>query len=351
MAGDETWVERCLDELEGLGFTHASARARPEADSIHDLVLSDGDRSWKFRTECVRHMRPSTVSYRIGSLRSGETGDAAAHPWLLFSERISESVGRSLRDQDVCYVDASGNAWIQQPGLRVWVEGRPPKRAQRVKPKMTTPTALQVVYLLLKEPVWCERPYREVAERTGLALGTIGWIMSAMMDSGWVRGLRSRRELTNPRELCAHWEQNWHERLRPRLEPRLCKGRPDPGYESLLERCAGESDWLVGGELAATKVVEGLEAASVTVHVPRGGVRACLEKLKLLPHPEGDVHVLETFGQDNGWAQDTAKRLDDGARLADPLLIRAELLGSRDERVHSLADELFERYVVPRWGG
>lgn len=350
MSQEESWVEHCLEHLEQFGLEWSTGRSRAGAQSTHSIAVSDGQQTWVFRTECARHIRPSTAAYRLGSLRSAGANDGAALPLMLFAERITDSIGEILREQSVNYVDTAGNAWIQQPGLRIWIEGRPPTKARKAQPKATTPTALQLIFLLLKDRRWCERSYRELAERTGLALGTIGWNMNALIHAGHVQRLQGQRRLRAPLELLATWEQNWHDRLRPRLDPKSCKGSPDPAFESLLRRCAQNSSWLVGGELAATCVIEGVQAASATIHVPPDQVRNCMRRLNLIPHPEGNVHLLETFGQENAWNREAGRvTTESGATLADPLLVRAELLGSRDERIHALANELLEGHVTPRW--
>jgi hypothetical protein len=279
---------------------------------------------------------------------SNSSASGEEEPWLLFTERVTPKVGEILRERGVGYVDTTGNAWIQQPGLCVWIEGRRAAVASETPHKATTPTALQLSFLLLKSREWCNRPYRELAARTGLALGTVGWIMSALTKAGHIFHEEERRALRLPRDLHVHWEQRWHDRLRPRLGTVLCKGKADPGFRSLLETCADEPEWIIGGELAATCVAGNVEPTTTTLHVPPAEVRACMQRLKLIPHPEGNIRIVETFGQENGWQR--AER-ESGSRiaLADPILIRAELLDSRDERLHLLASELLEAFIAPRW--
>ncbi len=351
MCRDNRWAEQCLEHLEDWGLDSAiSSHQAAGIESEGKLALKNEKDSWLFKYECIRQLRPGTAAYRLTELLSSNWSPGDDAPWLVFTERVTAAVGEILRSHQVNYVDATGNAWIRRPGLFVWVEGKRAASRPTPSPKRTTPTALQLIFLLLKSTDWSDATYRKLAERTGLALGTVGWIMNNLAQAGHVLQENGGRSLRHPMDLLTLWEQQWHERLRPRLGSTLCMGKPDPGFEALLKICESEQKWLVGGELAATRAVKGIEPTTATVHVPPADVRKCMQRLRLMPHPEGNICIMETFGSENAWqgAEQGAPNMP-MPTLADPILIRAELLGSRDKRLHTLADQLLESFIEPRW--
>ena len=341
----EAWVQDCLDHLEEYRLAWTG---EPGVDGWNGETLELSTRSgrWPFRLHCRSQLRPTTIDYMLTNLLAETATFSMSTPTLVLTEQVTKTVAERLRERGVSYLDAAGNAWLQQPGLFLWVQGRKGNRAEKTSQKIETLTALQLTYLLLKSKAVVARPYRELARNSHLALGTVGWIMAALERAGYVVKGGRRRRLKRPAELHARWEESWHEKLRPKLNATQCKAAPDPGFRRLLDACIQERQWLVGGELAAAQILGGLQPESTTLHVPPGSVRKCMKDLRLLPHPEGNVRVLETFGDANGWEQ---AQVESKPAWADPLLIRAELLEVRDERVHAMATDLLTKEIQPRW--
>ncbi|MCP5022630.1 MAG: hypothetical protein GY930_12755 [bacterium] len=312
------------------------------------VSIEEGSNSWSFRMLCVRQLRPATASHRIREQLSGIPDSQAGEPVLLVTERVSESVAEILRGQEVSYVDMGGNAHISRKGLHIWVSGRPvATEAARVQ-KTTTPVALQLAFLLLQDAQLCARPYRELARQSGLALGSVGWIMTAFIRAGYVGRRGRNRFLRSPKELATHFEQHWHERLRPKLGEVICQGPADLGFKRLLKTCAANQGFLVGGELAASQILGGVEPSTATIHVPVNSVQESMGKLRLLKNPAGNIRLLESFGSTHAWHVGK-KTHPQKVSMADPLLIRAELLESQDARLHELAEELLTQHIAPRW--
>jgi hypothetical protein len=63
--------------------------------------------------------------------------------------------------------------------------------------------------------------------------------------------------------------------------------------------------------------------------------------MRLLPDPKGNVDLIRIFGTDNAYDKRRPA-------LADPLLVRAELLRAPGERIREIADDLFDKHIAPR---
>lgn len=117
----------------------------------------------------------------------------------------------ALREQGRAFLDAAGNAYIRQPDVLVWVNGR--KRAIKAEApqlgRAFQPTGLQVLFALLCHPQWVSLPYRELATRAaGVAHGTVGWVMPDLQQQGFVadlNGKRGTRRLYDGERLLALW--------------------------------------------------------------------------------------------------------------------------------------------------
>ncbi|UOQ69170.1 hypothetical protein [Hymenobacter volaticus] len=136
---------------------------------------------------------------------------------------VSEEVGRQLRDQNVCYADAAGNAWLHHPGaeLYILVEGRP----RLTQPKPVTIVAagrafrksgLRVLFQLLNEPDLVRQPYRTIGERTTTPVATIGLIIIDLVRQGYLVN-EAPRQLRRREELIRRWVEGYGDTLRPRL--------------------------------------------------------------------------------------------------------------------------------------
>jgi len=118
--------------------------------------------------------------------------------------------------------------------------------------------------------------------------------------------------------------------------------------EDLLEALQGDSvlsPLLLGGELGAAALTDLIRPTLATLHVPPGEQRAVMKALGLLPHPEGAITLVHTFGATNAWTH--AERVT--PPHADPLLIHAELMQVDDDRARGLAGEVYDGYVARRF--
>ena len=66
--------------------------------------------------------------------------------------------------------------------------------------------------------------------------------------------------------------------------------------------------------------------------------------LKLIPDPTGNIDVLDSFGTFNHFDNEML----DGLPLADPLLIRSELLLRGSNPLRVIADKIYNSFIKDR---
>jgi len=196
-------------------------------------------------------------------------------------------------------------------------------------------TGLRVVFTLLAAPDLMQATYRDLAKAAGVALGTVGWILTDLRDHGFLVEIEGqRRWVDRPRVLQA-WTTNYPLRLRERLRVRRFAAKDDTWWEAAKPE-AFDGFW--GGEVAAAKLLGDLIPKTVTVYLPEDR-KDFLAKHRLRADPQGPIEVLDVF-----WDFPPPQEAPGG--IAPPLLVHADLLAIGDPRTREEARRIHDRYLA-----
>ena len=91
---------------------------------------------------------------------------------LLAVDYVNPKMADKLRQQRVQFIDAAGNAFINQPPVYVYVTGNRQEERGFMPTKdgakrAFDPKGLMVIYAFLRNPELVNAPYREIAEKAG----------------------------------------------------------------------------------------------------------------------------------------------------------------------------------------
>ncbi|MEZ5483797.1 MAG: type IV toxin-antitoxin system AbiEi family antitoxin [Lysobacteraceae bacterium] len=310
----------------GLDWRHVEFEPRKSKDLQADATLElQVAGQWRRLTvEAKAGLRPALLGLLFQRLAPlGRDG-------LLVADYVTPPMAERLREQGIQFIDAAGNAFIDQPPLYVWVKGEKPRKT--AKPRHATgrafaPTGLTVIFALLCRPGMVAAPYREIADVAGVAHGTVGWVMPELTRLGFLAEIGGQRRLLQGERLLDTWAEAYLRTLRPKLL--LARYRPAE------LRAATGFDYVpyghtVGGEVAAQREVGVIEPATVTLYAPAIDPKL-LATLRLRADEDGPLEVLERF-----WP------FDDGDPLTPAPLIYADLLGIGDERCLEAAAKIKE---------
>lgn len=300
------------------------------ADAL--LRIEYGREKAMFAAEVKRGLRPTTLAAVIHQLEQFDL------PPLLVADYVTPPMAETLRARRIPFVDAAGNAYLDQAPLLIWITGQKPKTdtfAAGRGGRAFQASGLRVLFALICNPEWVNAPYRELAQKAGVAHGTVGWVMAEMPRLGFLIKQRGKRRLVQPERLLQQWAEHYPRVLRPRLA--LGRYRTDN-----LEWCAKQDPIAYGaefgGEIAGGRMTKYLRPATATLYAEKVDPRLIID-LKLRIDPQGgNVEVLRRF-----WTF-TAETPE----LVPAPLVYADLMATGDARCIETARLIHERYFKNR---
>lgn len=252
---------------------------------------------------------------------------------LLVTDYVNPVMAEELRNKGIEFIDAAGNAYINEPPVYVYVKGNKqveelPKRA---KSRAFQATGLKVLFAFLRRAELLNAPYREIARAADVALGTVGWVLTDLKDGGYLVDMGKRgRRLRQKKQLVDRWVTAYPEVLRPKLIRGRYMADNDYWWKNTDIR---EFHACWGGEVAAAKLTRYLKPEFITVYVTDRPEKLLI-KNKLKKDPDGNVEILDAF-----W--ETGDK-----ELAPPLLIYADLVATGDARNIETARMIYEKELA-----
>lgn len=318
-----------LKRLQGYGLT-AEVEGREvrlrktRADAI--VRVGFGGREVVYAVEVKRGLRPNGLGAVIHQVeRLGEQG-------LLVADHVTPPMAEALRARGIAFVDAAGNAFLDQPPLFVWVKGEKPAaaaRAGQAAGRAFQASGLQVLFALVCHPEWVDLPYREIAQRANVAHGTVGWVMAELPRLGFVTELRGKRRLLQRERLLQQWAEFYPRTLRPRLL--LGRYRAETlGWWDTIDPT--EYGAVLGGEPAGGRMTRYLRPGTATFYAEKIDPRLLVD-LRLRTDGGGNVEIYRRF-----WSFDA----NDTALAPEPL-VYADLMATGDGRCIDTAKLIYEQ--------
>lgn len=337
-----TYLDGARLTLEAIGLTAAPTRAPagvPRARADAWLRIGHGKDGANYLVEIKRAVAANTVGAVIAQLR--DRADQTGRPALLVTDYLTPPVAETLRRQEQQFVDTTGNAYLQGPGLYVYVTGRQPKERPAVTHGDGTLTAagLKVLFALLCDAGLAAGPQRALAAAAGVALGAVPTVLKALQQEGHVVALRERRRFRGTKRLLDLWAQGYARRLRPKtLQATFVTERFDHWRDWALD--PAEVRW--GGEPAGALLTNYLRPGVLTVYTERLPPRMLVDqRLKREARPTGQRY-LEVRRPFWGALQIEQPRPD----VVPPVLVYADLLATGDGRCLETAQMLYEAHLA-----
>lgn len=285
-------------------------------------------------------------------------------PKILIADYVNKNLAQRLKERGIQFIDTAGNAYIKELPVYIYVRGNDRQtnrltvehrmndqlaaetgeyNTERMKPatgRAFTPTGLKVVYAYLTEPEAIGAPYRYIAGKADVALGTVGLVVNDLKTRGLVleRGKKGKKkkEIIAYRKLLDLWTEAYVLNLRPKQVITELY-HEDPYWWQDFEIRALNGQW--GGETAAAKLTDNLRPTTTTIYL-RGHITPLVQQARLHQRKNATdikVEILRPF-----WPLEEVK---DKAQTVNALLVYADLVNTADTRNIETAHLILERYI------
>ena len=297
------------------------------ADAIVDLLVDR--RKHRFRAEVKTVDRFATPA--LIKAQSKERPE----PPLLVAPFITREVAERCRQLHLPFIDTAGNAYLEGPGLFIYVVGQlRPAGPREGGFRALNPAGLQIAFALLCRPTLLQATYRQIAMSAGVALGTVGPVLKDLEARGHLRFRKGLDRILDPRRMIDEWVTHYPITLRPKLNPRRLQA--DAARLDKIDLAPRNAYW--GGEPAAHKLTRHLNPAHFTIYA-REPIAGLVVAARMRADVTGNVELLRAF-----WNFDADKDFPD---VVPPTLAYADLLATHDGRNVEAARMIYEERIAP----
>ncbi len=287
---------------------------------------------------------------------------------LLVADYVNPVMATKLKEQDIQFIDTTGNAYINLPPTYVFVKGNRKTTVTNLKGignktfganqprellkagRAFQPTGLKVGYAFLCNPELINAPYRKIAVIADVAIGTIGWVIADLKDAGIIldKGKRKGRKIVNYKKFLDRWVENYPVKLRRKLVIGEFRTKNQAWWKKINITKYG-AYW--GGELAAAKYTKHLKPEIIFVYIKKEEVHNLLTRARLYKETldtnidmfekNANVIMLEPFWIEPFWND---KFRYDG--YVNPVLVYADLIATGDPRNLETANRIYEEHIT-----
>ncbi len=266
---------------------------------------------------------------------------AAQHkPFLVVANRIFPNIKEQLRQNEIAYLEASGNIYLNYKNNLIWIENNRPHEVEKKKENRAfTKTGLRVVFHFLQNESTINRPYREIASQTAVALGNINYIINGLKEMGYLVKLsKNEYKLANKKDLLNKWIEAYPEKLKPSLKIGSFRFLNDMDWSRwrYLQLNTDKTRW--GSEAAGDLLTEYLIPAELTLYTTESRSEL-MKSLRMVPDEKGPVKAYKKF-----WAEDEVND-----NIVTPLLVYADLINTNDRRCIETAQKIWDELLQSKF--
>ena len=190
---------------------------------------------------------------------------------------------------------------------------------------------MRLIYALLLNNELINATYRQISEEAGIALGNIGNLLNELEKEEFIKIQNDKRSLRNKEILFDKWAGLYDTTLRPHLFQKRLRFVNRQDITNWKNIKLDKAFW--GGEPAAYLLDKFLSPQEFIIYSEKGTTQL-MKELKLVPDIGGDI-ILMLPPLHNSKEQE----------MADPFLIYAELINSKDSRCLEAAQRIKEKYI------
>ncbi|HEY0943383.1 MAG TPA: type IV toxin-antitoxin system AbiEi family antitoxin [Steroidobacter sp.] len=330
-------LEAAAAHLRARGLTVTIKEPRRDEHSDAWLRVAKGKQHIDYAVDVQRQVTPQTLGAIVSQLN--HRAALTKKPMLLVTNYITPPVADRLANLEQQFVDTAGNAFLDAPGVFVFITGRrPAKNAVAQRPdRAFTPAGLKTLFAFICNPQLVTATYREIAAAANIALGALPTVMTGIQQAGHLHVMGNKRQLVATRRLLDEWSLAYARTLRPK---QLLRTLVSPAFEAWREWDLQADGARWGGEPAAALLTGNLKPGVLTLYADKLPARLMVQHRMMTARPNDDHNLVEV--RRPFWGEVSSVRAD-----VVPLpLVYADLLATGDARCLEVAEIIYEEYLA-----
>jgi len=288
----------------------------------YDAVLTI--KKIQFTVAAKAEIRTANKGIVLAQLKELET--KTSKPIIIIAKFIASNIAQEFKEKAINYLDVAGNAFIKRDDLFISVAGQKVQKIEKTnQTRAFQETGIRLIFSLLSNPNNLQLSYRELAEQTGIAIGSVSNVIKELEDLKFILKTDTKRILKNKQELLNRWIVSYQDVLRPRLLKRRMRFTDKAKYNNWKTLLQNQNDNAIlwGSEPAAALITNYLKPAIFSIYTTKSW-QECAKLFEMIPDENGDIEILTTF-----WNQENEKNK---YQTVPPILIYTDLINSSNDR-------------------
>jgi hypothetical protein len=252
---------------------------------------------------------------------------------ILITNSLTDKLKKVLKENKIQYLDTIGNAYIHVGSIFILSESKNAKPKTLIdKDKAFTKKGIAVVFHLLSDDTLLNSNYRNISAVTETSLDTVTKVIQSLKQQRFIYQIDAKTmRLIDKKRLFEKWADAYENRLKPHLfvgSFRFQNKDAEINWHNLVLN--NNSIW--GGEPAADILTNFIRPAVFTLYSTEKKADL-MRNYRFVPDLEGNIKVYSPFFKINS------------KKIADPLLVYADMLNSGDFRNLEVAQKIYEKHV------
>ncbi|MBR6934488.1 MAG: hypothetical protein IKH41_03295 [Clostridia bacterium] len=221
--------------------------------------------------------------------------------YLFMAPYVSESTSEYLRENNLSFLDLSGNCFILTRRMIIHVSGKPnqfiEKREKKNYLSKSSSAASAVIRTMLNDPdKWWK--VKELSEVSKKAIGTVSNVKVFLTEKDWIDDHIYQFRLKNFKELLYVWSKDYHKKKSITKEYYSLFSLPELETEISKWSKTHDRNAVLGGFSAAARYVPTVRYNKINVYVAEEGLYEFEKDLALTPVSSGG-NIVVTIPHDD----------------------------------------------------
>ncbi|ALU27483.1 replication/maintenance protein RepL [Myroides odoratimimus] len=185
---------------------------RGEYDGIVDI---EGEQFYMFAKKDARLIHANLIVNEIVNHQSFKK----EKNYIVIADYIANESKEVFKNNNVNYLDTSGNAYIYTKKLRIYIDGRKKSKNETNSSgsKIFQDAGIKLLYVLLSNKDAINYSLRELSANAAIALGSVSNIMKELQEENFIIKSSKGRHLKNREVLLQKWVAAYNEVLKPKI--------------------------------------------------------------------------------------------------------------------------------------